>query len=324
MVARDPAPERRQPPSAVAVGAASGIVYGLLARLLASYRPLGAVFVAMTLTYLFVMPFVIGRLAVAPLADPRWWQRVFLPWLPTIALVATAGAVCWEGSICIVMALPALLLFASLGGLLTGRRPRRSTTAALLVMPYALAPLEAQVPVPDQTREVATALRIAAPAAAVWEQIVEVPEIGRDELRPRFIHRIGFPRPLAATLEGRGVGAVRQATFAGGVRFVETIDEWREGEALRFAIDAQTESIPAVTLDPHVTIGGRYFDVLEGAYRIEPVAGGVVLHLTSRYRISTLFNFYAGPWSDFVMRSIQESILEVIRARSERAAAGLR
>ena len=56
-------------------------------------------------------------------------------------------------------------------------------------------------------------------------------------------------------------------------------------------------------LDRHVTIGGRYFDVLQGTCVIEPTPGGVRLHLTSNLRVSTHFNPYAGPWADAIMRS---------------------
>src|SRR5262249_43821883 len=79
---------------------------------------------------------------------------------------------------------------------------------------------------------------------------------------------------------------------------------------------AQTDSIPPRTLDSHVTIGGRYFDVLAGEYTIEPRSdGSVVLHLASELRVTTHFNFYSRLWVDSIMRSIQENILEVVRAR---------
>ena len=72
------------------------------------------------------------------------------------------------------------------------------------------------------------------------------------------------------------------------------------------------------TLDEHVKVGGRYFDVLEGEYELGPLAGGdTLLHLSSRVRVSTHFNAYAGFWTDAVMRSIQSSILQVIKQRAE-------
>src|SRR6185436_9226852 len=96
-----------------------------------------------------------------------------------------------------------------------------------------------------------------------------------------WVNRIGFPRPIEARLYGEGVGAVRHATFERGVLFIETITAWDEGSRLAFTIRADTTNIPPTTLDQHVTIGGRYFDVLDGEYRLEELpAGGTRIHLT--------------------------------------------
>jgi hypothetical protein len=119
-------------------------------------------------------------------------------------------------------------------------------------------------------------------------------------------------------LIGTGVGAVRHATFERGVLFVETITKWEPEKDLAFTIKADTAHIPPTTLDQHVTIGGPYFDVLEGEYRIEPSGPGkVILHLSSQHRLSTRFNSYAGFWTDFIMRDTQEYILEIIKRRCE-------
>jgi len=100
--------------------------------------------------------------------------------------------------------------------------------------------------------------------------------------------------------------------------FVETIDRWEPERELSFAIKADAKSIPPTTLDEHVTVGGPYFDMLEGTYRIERISDQqVVLHLSSKHRLSTRFNFYAGRWTDYIMRDIQENILGVIKRRCE-------
>lgn len=124
---------------------------------------------------------------------------------------------------------------------------------------------------------------------------------------------------MSASLSRPGGGALRHARFQGGVLFLETVTDWVPERRLRFTIAAQTDSIPASTLDPHVTIGGHYFDVLSGRYDIRPGPNGrVALELTSEFRLSTRFNRYATPWADAIMRSIQENILQIIRARAER------
>jgi hypothetical protein len=59
--------------------------------------------------------------------------------------------------------------------------------------------------------------------------------------------------------------------------------------------------------------------VLEGEYELEPLPdGAVLLHLRSRHRVSTHFNFYATLWTDFIMSDVQGYILSIVRDRAER------
>lgn len=307
----------------IIVGIGSGLAYGITTRFLLNTAQFGTVFGVMTLSFLILVPIVIGYLTVRPHPRPTWGYRLMAPWLPTVLSVAVAYAVGWEGTICIVMGLPLLLIFSSLGGALGGAAGLRGPAGAATAMlaPFLAAPLEHRVPQPDRVHQVHTSIPIAATPAAVWSEIVEVPLIRPEEQRPALFTRLGFPRPLSATLSRPGVGALRFARFERGVLFLETITDWVPGRRLQFTIAAQTDSIPPSTLDRHVTIGGPYFDVLSGRYDIRPgPKGGVILDLTSELRVSTHFNVYATPWADAIMRSIQQNILEVIRARAERPA----
>ncbi|HKO17999.1 MAG TPA: hypothetical protein VJU82_03850, partial [Acidobacteriaceae bacterium] len=197
-------------------------------------------------------------------------------------------------------------------------RLSRNTTYCLAIIPILIAFTEPHVGTPDQTRTVTSDIRIHAPASVVWDNIKTVPSIAPSELRPNWTHRIGFPRPIEATLSFEGVGGIRHATFERGVLFIETVNDWEPEHRLAFSIRADSANIPPATLDEHVTIGGRYFDVLNGEYRLEPLpAGDILLHLTSHQRLSTDFNGYAGLWTDAVMQSLQTSILQVIQHRCE-------
>ena len=302
------------------IGVAVGTVYGIAARLATLSTILGSVYGVMTVSFLFLVPVVIGYLTVFPVPQPSWKFRLLAPWVPVTLSVLVAWLVGWEGAICIVMGYPLLLILSSAGGMLGASLARRLGPVVALV-PFLLSPLERALPVPVSLRRVETAIRISAPPARVWAQIVEVPAIAPDEQRPALFTRMGFPRPISATLSRPGVGGVRMARFEGGVLFVETITDWQAERLLRFSIRPETNSIPVTTLDRHVVVGGPYFNVLTGTYRIEPQDGGaVVLHLASELRVSTPFNFYSGPWADAIMRSIQANILEVVRRRAERAA----
>jgi hypothetical protein len=226
----------------------------------------------------------------------------------------------FEGAICIVMALPVIVFMGALGALVAHyflQGAGRKTGLVCAALPLMLGPLEALLPPPrEQLRTVENLAVIEAPASRVWEQVRSVPAIQEREQRLTFAHAIGFPRPIAATLTGEGVGAYRTATFEGGVVFKETIDQWIPGEAISFAIRA--EPVPPTTLDEHVTLGGPYFDVLEGRYRLEALSPSrTLVRLDSRHRLSTRFNFYSGLWTDFVMSDIQGDILRIIKRRCE-------
>ncbi|MCC6272961.1 MAG: hypothetical protein IT572_05800, partial [Deltaproteobacteria bacterium] len=258
-----------------------------------------------------------------------WWFRVFMPWAPVGLLALLSLVFAWEGAICVLMVLPSFLIMASLGGVLYGivRDTRGAklgfaALAALVAFPFLFAPVENRLDTPSDYRHVETSIDIAAAPEAVWPEIVEVRKFRPEEHGFAWVHAIGFPRPVEATLSHPGVGGVRRARFEGDVLFVETVDRWEPGKALSFNIAADPDSIPQTTLDEHVTVGGPFFDVLKGAYQIEPLAkGGVRLHLRSDYRLTTPFNFYSSLWTDFVMRDVQNYILRIIRRRAELPAA---
>lgn len=311
------------------LSAAAGAGLGLLYRLLFAWKALnGTSGLAVTLAYLVIVPAVMGWLAVrqylgsAPAEAVRWHKWLFLPWGAMGIAILVAVLVHLEGLICVLFAAPIMLFFSLTGGLIAriihGYHQTSSVTSlAVAALPLLLAFAEIHVPDPAQIRTVNTDIPIHAPAAVVWRNIERVRAIDLRELPSSWVNRIGFPRPVEATLSHEGIGGVRQASFTGGLLFTETVNEWQPEKDLRFSIRANTDSIPTTTLDEHVTIGGPYFDVLEGEYRLEPRPDGVLLHLSSHERLSTHLNGYAGLWTDGVMRAIQEQILQVVRARSE-------
>ena len=311
------------------LSAAAGALLGCMYRL--TFDPIwgkSGHALIMTLAFLVILPFCMGYIAVDTYlrrtteTDVAWYRWFFLPWLSVLITIAVSIAVKWEGLICVVFAAPLMLVASALGGA-TARAVSRSWkhpapgAVGAFALPLLAMLIESHVPSPLQIRTVETDMLVHAPAAIVWENIRSVRAIDPSELPDSWVNRIGFPKPVAATLSHEGKGGVRDATFTGGLVFTETITEWRPESDLEFSIRANTQSIPATTLDEHVTIGGAFFDVLEGEYQLEKRPDGVLLRLISRERVSTHFNPYAGAWSDAVMRSIQKQILEVIRRRCE-------
>jgi hypothetical protein len=311
------------------LGILAGTGYAVCARWVFGGQPapwLETTFAALSIAFLFLVPIGLGAITVyvgSQHARRSWLFWIVMPWFSCTLLTAALAALAWEGLICIVMAAPVFLAMGSLGGLATGvlLAWRKAGTAppvvaGLAILPLVVFPLEQRVPPPDEQRTVVTSVVIDAGPQAVWRQIVRVPEIQARELPASFFHRI--PQPREATLDRDGVGGVREASFRGGLRFHETITEWEPERTLGFTIRVAPESVSAAVLDAHVRVGSPHFDVLYGRFRIEPAGTGRVrLELLSRHRLSTLFNGYAGLWTEAVMRDIQAGISDVVKRRSE-------
>ncbi|MBX7148722.1 hypothetical protein K1X76_06510 [bacterium] len=280
----------------------------------------------MSLGYVFVLPFVVGIIAVFYSSKPiRIWSALFLPWIPMCFLLLFALLVGWEGSICLIMAACIHLPLASIGGLVgwlarvfKNSHGRLATVMMgfFLVAPASSALVENQLVLPTKERIVKTEISIEAKRDVIWQHIIRVQKI--DEPITGFFYTMGFPKPIEADLSFEGLGGVRRALFDKGLFFTETITEWKNKEVIAFSIKADPNATPLTTLDAHVVPGGRYFDVLEGKYEIEMIdESHAILHLQSRYEVSTFFNFYAQLWGDFLMRDVQNSILKVIKNRCE-------
>ena len=275
----------------------------------------------MTLGFLFLVPLTIGYLTVRPVVGSSLRFRVFAPWVTCALVILGSVLVGLEGAICVVFAAPAMLLLASLGGCVAGSEAARSRgdVPIAILLPWVVMGLERGSPGPTKQVVTTTQIEIAAPASAVWPLVVSVDSIRDGERRPAFFTAIGFPRPIAATLDHAGVGGVRTASFDRGVVFREAVVEWVPERRLRFTIDAR--AVPTTALDPHVTIGGPFFDVLTGTYELRPVSPArTVLVLRSEHQVSTRFNLYAAWWADRVMASVQRNILVVLKERAELAA----
>lgn len=281
---------------------------------------------AMSIAFLALVPLAIGYLAVAldRRAEPRRRRIIILPLVATAACMAAVLATGLEGTICMVIALPPFVVAAVLGGALAaavrqrapGGPARRMVLIGILLLPFAAGVLESLVPATASRRTVAVRIRIHADAADVWRNIVHPTGIRPGENRMRLAHRIGFPRPITATLSHQGVGGSRYAIFERGVMLRETVTEWVPGRRMAFTIDPH--NIPGEVLDEHVTIGGRFFDVIDGVYDVVPVAPGESeLRLRTTHRLRTHVNPYAGVWTDLLMREIQKNLLHVVRTRAE-------
>ena len=281
-----------------------------------------------SMSFIFSVPFACGALSVAIgrwCGSDGWWLNA----LVTPAFIMAIGlfiCICAqiEAMICVIMASPILFAGTALGGsiahlLLPRNRPLPHLHITVAVfLPFLTAFAESRLDAPTETKAITNSINIQAAAGEVWPLIASVDAITPEEIPDSWIYRIGFPKPIAATLDHNGLGGIRTATFQRGVSFFEEITVWDQPKKLSFSIHADPDFIPKSAFDQHIIVGGRFYDVLDGTYEIEATgADTCILHLTSNHRLSTRFNAYAGWWSLRIMDQIQGSILEVIRTRAE-------
>jgi hypothetical protein len=277
----------------------------------------------MSVGMVFILPLAIGFLVVylATREAPRSAGFAVAAPMPTIGMCMLVALLTgWEGGFCMLFATPIFMVMSMIGGLLAlavsrmrgeGRKAG-PLVVLVLAMPLLSGFVEATIRPEDAQHHLHTAIKISAKPGVVWQEIIKVRPI--TEPTGGFFYRLGFPKPIEATLSHEGVGGVRNARFQKGLLFIETVDEWLPEKRISFSIKPDAHQ---TRLDPHVVVGGQYFDVLRGTYEIEPTSDGVVLHLWSHFRISTHFNGYAGFLGDTLMRDIQDSILRVIKLRCE-------
>ncbi|WP_212001576.1 DUF2029 domain-containing protein [Chitinophaga sp. HK235] len=303
------------------------LLFGLSLRFIFGLNSVEAIYSVMGLSFLFLVPFGIGALTIYLSSKEnasRRAYRVFMPWAPIGAFFLLTLLLGWEGWACWLMVLPLFLLAASLGGKvaarykLRDRNRERIYVSLIALLPLVVSPAEQLIKkIPGQYRAY-TYIDIHASKENIWKNVTRVSEIAEKQDKGWFTRMLGFPRPIRAELNYEGVGAYRKAIFDKGLIFDETVTAYNHQRSMSFTIKADPYNIPSTTMDEHVVIGGKYFDVLDGTYELQPLSdGNFRLHLYSHFELNTTFNFYASWWASWIMKDIQNNILQVIRQRAE-------
>ena len=311
-------------------GSLAGLLYGLGARLAFKSGGLEDYLGLITFGFAVLVPLAIGALTVA--FAPRqyktsWIYAIFMPWLPCLLLAVLVAVLAWEVVICILMALPIFMGMASLGGaavalIFTRFKGWSSSTGAqasllglVVLAPYLLTPLERQLTPPALVQTVHTRITIQAEPETVWHNLIAVPHIRPEEHHPALFRWLGLPTPLEAILSEPGQKGKRYAVYDNGLALLEPVTEWRPYRRYTFAVSLDP-TFPAPP--PFDQVGGRYFEVQQVGFDLEPNgAGGTVLHLHSRYRLSTWLNGYGRWWFELLLSDLQTYILGIIKTRSE-------
>ncbi len=234
-----------------------------------------------------------------------------------------AGAFLREGAICIIMAAP-LFIAASLIGALLGMivvtvkwiRGTKLLSISLLA-PLLLAPIENRFDSPSTIQLITSSIYINAKPSVVWHHINYPLNIQPSELQNGFAYKIGVPYPIEARTLDEHVGGLRILHWQRGVNFKEIITAWEPNQYIEWEYIFDVDSFPPGSLDDHIVIGGRYFDLEKTSYTLKSVGEGTELSINVKTRLTTNFNWYASLWSRFLVTDTANAILKFYKKRSE-------
>jgi hypothetical protein len=279
-----------------------------------------------SISYIFILPIILGAIPVLFSTKEQlsaYKTYLLLPWIITFTFFVISFLTGFEGMICLVIIVAPFLLLGSLGAFLfrlikLKKEGVGSSLYASLFIPVLILGLESNFQATDQIHTVSTSIEIDARKSKIWENVKNVKDIHPNEIKTHFVHLIGIPKPLNGELNKEGIGGIRYITWENGINFEEKITSWDENNGFTYDIKVDPNSIPPTTLDEHVMIGGKYFDVLNGSYKIVQLSHSKSLvTLTCTYRITTNLNSYSKLWADFILNDFNLMILEVIKQRSE-------
>ncbi|MFT3687389.1 MAG: hypothetical protein QM783_21115 [Phycisphaerales bacterium] len=282
----------------------------------------------MSWTFFLLAPTAIGALFIyfSPISSVKnIGYRILGPWIPVILVITLTIVFGVEGWACWIMIAPLFLIFASFGGLIAGifklrknKKNENLNLSIILLLPFVIGPIENSIPRGKEVYTTYTSIIINADAAKIWGNVTSVREIKPNEDSTKLTAWLGFPKPVKAELDTLAVGGYRKAIFEKGLIFNETVTQYEHEKSMKFRIQANTYDIPSTTLDEHILIGGEYFDMLNGTYKLQRLSENRYnLILYSNFSMKTTFNSYAAIWGNWIMKDIQNNILKVIKSRSE-------
>jgi hypothetical protein len=305
----------------------AGAVLGVVLRIVFGALP-KSMEGPMSIGFMAGTPFVVGALTVigAPPERRTVLFLIFAPWAGIGLMLLGCAITLLEGSICLALMAPLFLVLASLGGVLMGVALHfvpgaSSRMSAVAVLPLLMLVGEGHAPLPVRHVELRRAVVVDAPPATIWNEILTARSIEPDELPLSLTHMIGVPRPLEGINVRTEEEEVRFSRWERGVNFRGFVTARKENESITWRYVFDDRSFPEGSMDEHVAIGGRYFDLRDTTFHLMPEPdGGTRLEIVAHYRVSTSINAYAVPVAAILGRDFLDTILGLYKHRSESAA----
>ncbi|MFN9803432.1 MAG: hypothetical protein ACK54Y_06360 [Bacteroidota bacterium] len=307
-------------------GITIGAVYALTLRLVFNIQSLDEVFSLFSVTFIWVTPIIIGLIPLFYTNKEQlknWGYRIFSPVWTVVVFFLLCFLTRIEDLICLWVILIPYMLGAVTAGLIAGEiiqrvKAKRGTLYSIILLPFVISPIEKQFKMPTNSYSVVTSVTINATPEVIWENIIRVRQIEKNEYTKGFFNYAGIPRPLYAELNKDTLGATRIGHFEGGLKFEETVTTWDKNKHIAFDITVVPSSIRQTVFDQHI-LRGNNFKFLNAAYNLKPLPNGQTeLILSSSYELTTNINSYASFCGNQLLTDFQERLLTVIKTRCDK------
>lgn len=230
--------------------------------------------------------------------------------LSLVISYALCGIVLREGTICLLMALPLVVLFQWIGYIigkaLANRNSRRLNST---LAPIFLALIIANV---LTTRgfdgQVTDRVVIHASPKKVWRYIAGYPKI--NDAPDYWLWKIGLPAPVQSTATGYKIGSQRKCIFSGDIVMEERITQMTPEKELTFAVTAQPK-------DPEVS---GHFALHKDQFLLKDNGDGTTtLTGISWYTLNVHPACYYDLWVQDIIRHVHLRVMNHIKTLSESA-----
>ncbi|MEP6867421.1 MAG: hypothetical protein ABJA20_02805 [Novosphingobium sp.] len=217
-----------------------------------------------------------------------------------------------EGLICLLMASPLILAMGWIGAAIgrtwvIRRSYKQSTMLGIVAIPFLMG-IGVFEP-PHSSFESSESIEIAATPAQVWDSVIHM---GPIPAAPAAPFGWGLAYPVRGTINGTGIGAVREGVFSTGVAY-ERVTEWEAARKLTFVVLSDPPMMRELSPYSHVnaphTVG--YFRTKDARFTITPLPNG-----KTRLTLATLHELDIGPtiyWQRFAEWAVHANKVRVLR-----------
>ncbi len=316
---------QKQPPQtwkritiAVLAGVLSTFGVGYIGGLVVSTNPYGYwLFLGLPVFLGLVTSIVLDLPERLPFSDHVMAGAI--GWLAACGVLFLMAA---EGALCIVMALPIIIIGTLAGSgiarLITAsfHRPQGPVAVSVvLVVPIFLFfdSLNGDLP---SVRSLSTELIIDATPEQIWPHLSKL-----DLPAPDFwMFRAGVAHPLEIRTAEQRLGGGRECVLSTGTMH-EIITEWEPGSRLAFKMlntpPTMREWNPMGEVQVEHLLG--YYECLEGSFYLIPLSGGrtkLVGKSVFQHRFSP--RTYWSWWTDLIVSQVHSSVMEEVKRAAER------